>query len=141
MPTASRNDRRKRRLRRNVSLLNRELRSLNARHVNAHFTLLAVLVNAGGSITISADKVGEAMADMRFLNWKTARQEDGSMIVTAEDPRVETPAENPDAVVAPRSVASQLMGSPADAIEGEHAEVLAAIEEHITGDTDAISAT
>lgn len=143
MPSVSRNERRKRRLRRNVTLMGRELRQVNARHLNAHFTLLAMLVNANGAIVIAPDMAAAAMKDMRFLNWQTQRQEDGSMRVSLLDSRTppveaidlaEEASDRPD-----RSVTAQLMGrpvddTPADAEPGEHDVVTDAITEHITGD-------
>lgn len=114
MPTASRNERRKRRQRRNISLITRELRSLNARHFNASFTLLAVLKYMDGPITISKELAATLMQEYHFLSWQADRQSDGSVIVTLQDKRTakadETVGATSDAAdgVSPRSVTAQL---------------------------------
>jgi hypothetical protein len=123
MPTASRNERKKRRQRRNLSLITRELRSLNARHFNASFSLLAVLKYMDGPITISKELAGTLMEEYHFLSWQADRQDDGSVIISLKDKRqAETAAPeastSTEPVVLKRSVTAQL---------------------DQTGDTDAIS--
>lgn len=116
MPTASRNEKKKRRQRRNISLLTRELRALNARHINAQFAILSALTGAGGAIIVSKENVAKAMADFRLINWKTERQDDGSMKISVVDPRtgakleVTDPAETTDRP--DRSVTAQLGKKP-----------------------------
>lgn len=118
MAQTSRNERRKRRQRRNISLLSRELRTVNARHINAQFTLLAILQAAKGAFVVGKDEATAVLTGFAHLNWKTERQEDGSMRVELVDSRtVATDApetseltENTDATetAVPRSVTAQL---------------------------------
>lgn len=116
MAQASRNERKKRRVRRNLSLVTRELRKVNARHINAQFVLLAMLQSLGGTVVVNPEDVDAAMKAFTHLHWQSDRQEDGSMKVTLLDDRNAAPAETADTEARPdRSVTSQLMDNPVDA--------------------------
>lgn len=117
MPTASRNERKKRRTRRNLSLATRELRALNARHINAQFTVLAILQSFGGSVVVNAEDATAVMTGFTHLGWTGERQEDGSMKVTLTDtrpavtpvaPAVSGASSDPMVALGPRSVTAQL---------------------------------
>lgn len=116
MAQASRNERKKRRVRRNLCLVTRELRNVNARHINAQFVLLAMLQSLGGSVVVNPEDVDTAMKAFTHLHWQSDRQEDGSMKVTLLDDRQAAPEDLSDTEARPnRSVTAQLMGRPVDA--------------------------
>lgn len=145
MPTASRNERKKRRQRRNISLITRELRSLNARHFNASFTLLAVLKYMDGPITISKELAATLMQEYHFLSWQADRQPDGSVIVTLQDKRTakaDAPETVPtEPVVSPRSVSAQLDRAtcPGDGCPGcDVCEAIADGADYAENTTDAV---
>ena len=64
-----------------------QLRDVSVRHINAQFTLLAVLRQYGGSVTVAADIATALLPDFQYLNWQTERLEDGTMKVSVLDKR------------------------------------------------------
>ena len=82
MPTASRNERRKRRQRRTISLLTRQSNRLQEQFQKTHFTLLGVLAQSGGEVTVTKGTLQQVLDRLKFLNWQTiAGKEENEYVV------------------------------------------------------------
>jgi hypothetical protein len=115
MPSASRNANRKRRQKRKISLLTRELTSRTNQLGNHQFVLLSILMQAGGTCVVSPATTREVLQHFGQLAWRTEAGESGDMRVVMQDTRVipeflpEEPGERED-----HSVAAQLARAHAE---------------------------
>lgn len=87
MPTASRNERRKRWYQRNMSLLTRENKTLQGQALNTRFVLLALVQERGGTVVVPEEVAKATMQAFQHLDWHTKRKVDGAMVVTCTDRR------------------------------------------------------
>lgn len=71
MAKLSRNARGKARVRRNLSLMGREYRKLQAAHFNTHLTLLMVLAQSGGELTVTQGTMQQTVEQIKTLNWQS----------------------------------------------------------------------
>lgn len=85
MAKLSRNQRHKARQRRTLSLVKREFRKLYTQHNNTTFALLVALAQAGGKLVLSEAALKETVAKVQQLSWKSAKQEDGSVVIELVD--------------------------------------------------------
>ena len=98
MPTASRNERKKRRMKRTNSLLRRALQQEAIQRYKTHAMLMAVLAQKGGEVTITAGTMQQVSQNIQRLSYKVALVEDNpsefivSMVETAA-PTTETTEE------------------------------------------------
>ncbi len=88
MASESRNARKKRRVKLNLSRARRALQQQTQRLVQTHATLLMVLSAMGGEIEVNQATMQTVLQGMRMLNWETIPQTDkdgntipGEMIV------------------------------------------------------------
>lgn len=71
MAHANRNTRHKQRIRRNLSLANRQLRELQKAHFNTHLTLLMILAQRGGEVVVTQGTMQQTIQGIQGLNWQT----------------------------------------------------------------------
>lgn len=76
MASESRNSRKKRRVKLNLSRARRSLQQQTEALVRAHTTLLMVLSQAGGEVTISQGTMQTVLQGIRLLNWETLPSKD-----------------------------------------------------------------
>lgn len=69
MPKASRNERRKRQVKRTNSLLKRQLRGLSAEANKAYLALITILAQKGGEITVTRGTMQQAANDLLTLGF------------------------------------------------------------------------
>lgn len=78
MASESRNTRKKARTRRNLSQARRALQEQTQARVQAHATLLMVLSQAGGEVTVSQATMQTVLQGLKLLNWVTEAKTDGA---------------------------------------------------------------
>lgn len=71
MARASRNTRQKTKQKRNLSLATREVRALQASLYRTHITLLAVLGQQGGDVTVTKATFDHVLKNARTMNWES----------------------------------------------------------------------
>lgn len=76
MASESRNSRKKRRVKLNLSRARRSLQQQTEALVRAHTTLLMVLSQAGGEVTISQGTMQTVLQGIQLLNWQTLAKTD-----------------------------------------------------------------
>lgn len=76
MASESRNARKKRRVKLNLSRARRALQQQTEARVQAHATLLMVLSQAGGEVTVSQATMQTVLQGMQMLNWVTEAKTD-----------------------------------------------------------------
>lgn len=103
MATASRNEKRKRRLRRNVSIYRRALEQTETQRQSIIVTLLAVLAQKGGEITITKGTINQVIENIKSLGFSTTPgATDGEYVVrmtTKEDADAHTAIPTPEDTV------------------------------------------
>lgn len=94
MAHASRNVRKKARTRRNLTLarkeartLNEQVTTLNGAYWQAHSTLLMILQQRGGQVTVTQGTIQQVLTNLRDLTWKSGPNPDaeGEVIITLMD--------------------------------------------------------
>ena len=82
MPSASREVRRKRRLKRTNSLLRRELQKETLARLNGRMTLLAVLAQKGSEVTITKGTIDQVVEQLNNLTYEiVAGETDGEYVI------------------------------------------------------------
>lgn len=87
MATASRNTRKKARVRHNLTQAKKQARTLNAAYWQAHSTLLMILQQRGGQVTVTQGTMQQVLGNLRNLTWKSAPNPDvaGEIVITLVD--------------------------------------------------------
>lgn len=76
MASESRNARKKRRVKMNLSRARRALKEQTQARVQAHATLLMVLSQAGGEVTVNQATMQTVLQGLQLLNWVTEAKTD-----------------------------------------------------------------
>lgn len=147
MAADSRNVKHKRRQRRNISLLTRELRRVQQAHVKAMATLFAILAQKG-DVTITKGTIDQVVDKLTQLQYKTAPGAlDGEYVISLVEATPEGDAAAPSAPSAPSKgglTITRLPDDPSDdvpvptaeAIAEENTARLAATDEQILAHQD-----
>lgn len=87
MARDSRNVRRKRRVKANLTSVRKQARTLNAAYWQAHSTLLMILQQRGGQVTVTQGTMQQVLGNLRELTWKSAPNPDaeGEIVITLVD--------------------------------------------------------
>lgn len=103
MARDSRNVRRKRRTRRNLSLARRQVSTLTQDYFKTFSTLLAVLAQAGGEVTVTKGTATQVLDNLRTLGWNTVAgaTSDEFIVRLVEGVGPDTPAEPVEPTVVP----------------------------------------
>jgi hypothetical protein len=100
MARDSRNVRKKRRQRRNLSLVSKQLRTISTQALRSHMTLVAVLAQLGGDTKVSKETMNKVTPQWGYQN---SQNEDGTVTVRLVEP-IDAPVSQ---VVASDQVGSQ----------------------------------
>ncbi len=115
MPTASRNERKKRRQKRTSSLLKRVLKQTEFQRQQAMILLLAVLAQHGGEFTIVKGTIAQVMTDFQYLGFESVKGatenevvvrmvSNKSVTATTDDPQIR---QTPEMAVVDASMVAQ----------------------------------
>ena len=96
MAQDSRNTKRKRRMKRNISLVSREAQKMLIQLRQTQFMLFQVLEQSGGSITVTRETSQTILQHLQGLGWKTEGTPEGMKVVLVK--QFEVKAEEPTPV-------------------------------------------
>ena len=127
MPTASRNERRKRRLKRNNSLLQRSLKQESVERGKAMVVLLALLGQAGGEVTISKGTMQQTLSALKELTYQVTPTTEGEFIIRLVS-LTETPEETASTQAVQMATVNNPVEVPNDEPDDVHVEATAGDE-------------
>lgn len=118
MASESRNSRKKRRVKLNLSRARRSLQQQTEALVRAHTTLLMVLSQAGGEVTVSQGTMQTVLQGIRLLNWETLAKTDADGAVVPGEFLVRVITQEGVQAVVDEAIDAAALATPAEVQAG-----------------------